>query len=441
MRYFPGAVLRRRLLAALAATAAVASLTVTTAVPGLVLTSSGREDDLKDKHEQVQQQIKHAAHEAEESSHRVAAATKAFHTAQAALASARGSLVEARARLSSVRVELREAREEDARMQAELDKAQARLDRARADVVAGQAALDAQRALVKDTVVGLYQQGDPDLLALSGYLNSETVAELMRRMEYADTLVEDEATTFEDLHAAEVLLKIRAYDVQAAEEQVAEQRKRSAEHLRETVALEERAEASKLAAISAREDVEAMVVRRRETRAEAVRARKHDLVVLARLKKEEKRIKEQILAAAAADKGPGYVGNNDGFLLSPVAGYVTSPFGYRTHPIYGYYGLHDGTDFGAGCGTAMRASGTGTVISSYYSSVYGNRLYLNVGKVNGHNLTVVYNHASNYRVGVGDRVQRGETVGYVGSTGWSTGCHLHYTVLQDGDAVDPMTYL
>jgi murein DD-endopeptidase MepM/ murein hydrolase activator NlpD len=66
---------------------------------------------------------------------------------------------------------------------------------------------------------------------------------------------------------------------------------------------------------------------------------------------------------------------------------------------------------------------------------------VDVGKVNGHNLTVVYNHATSYRVGVGDEVDRGEVVGYAGDTGWSTGCHLHFTVLQDGTAVDPMTYL
>ena len=69
------------------------------------------------------------------------------------------------------------------------------------------------------------------------------------------------------------------------------------------------------------------------------------------------------------------------------------------------------------------------------------QFYIDVGKVNGHALTVVYNHASGYRVGVGDHVTRGEIVGYVGSTGWSTGCHLHFTVLRDGRAVDPMTYL
>jgi murein DD-endopeptidase MepM/ murein hydrolase activator NlpD len=172
-----------------------------------------------------------------------------------------------------------------------------------------------------------------------------------------------------------------------------------------------------------------------------VRAKAQDEAELAKLKKQEAHIKQLIIAAAAADHSTGYVGKDDGFLLPPVVGPVTSPFGYRIHPIYGYWGLHDGTDFGVSCGEGMRAASDGKVISRYYSSVYGNRLYLDVGKVNGHNLTVVYNHATSYRVDVGDTVTRGEIVGYVGSTGWSTGCHLHFTVLQDGTAVDPMNYL
>ena len=120
---------------------------------------------------------------------------------------------------------------------------------------------------------------------------------------------------------------------------------------------------------------------------------------------------------------------------------MTSPFGYRTHPIYKYWGMHDGTDFGVACREPLRASGTGTVIAKYYSEVYGNRLYLSLGRVNGKSLTVVYNHAYGYRYDVGDRVARGAVVGTVGSTGWSTGCHLHFTVLVAGKAVDPMNWL
>ena len=125
----------------------------------------------------------------------------------------------------------------------------------------------------------------------------------------------------------------------------------------------------------------------------------------------------------------------------PVAGSVTSPYGYRVHPIYGYYSLHDGTDFGAGCGQPLWAVAGGTVTDEYYSSVWGNRLYLSLGNVNGKNVTVIYNHLSGYRASVGEGVARGETVGYVGTTGWSTGCHLHFTVLVNGDPVDPMGWI
>ena len=124
-----------------------------------------------------------------------------------------------------------------------------------------------------------------------------------------------------------------------------------------------------------------------------------------------------------------------------MPGIVTSPFGYRRHPIYGYWGLHDGIDFRAGCGEPLHASAAGRVITRYYSSSYGNRLYLGVGMVNGKFITVVYNHLSGYRVGTGQNVARGEVIGYGGTTGWSTACHLHFTVLANGQPVNPNNYM
>ena len=72
----------------------------------------------------------------------------------------------------------------------------------------------------------------------------------------------------------------------------------------------------------------------------------------------------------------GLQGRAGGYLSPPASGPVTSPFGYRIHPIYGYYSLHNGTDFGTGCGAPLYAAAGGTVIDTYYDSVYGNRLYL-----------------------------------------------------------------
>jgi murein DD-endopeptidase MepM/ murein hydrolase activator NlpD len=125
----------------------------------------------------------------------------------------------------------------------------------------------------------------------------------------------------------------------------------------------------------------------------------------------------------------------------PGPGYITSPYGWRIHPIYHYWGLHDGTDFHAPCGTPERAADGGKVISEYYSSVWGNRLYLDLGNINGHNFTVIYNHIERYRIHTGASVTRGETLAFAGTTGWSTGCHLHFTVMRDGVAVNPMDYI
>jgi murein DD-endopeptidase MepM/ murein hydrolase activator NlpD len=309
---------------------------------------------------------------------------------------------------------------------------------AQADVVEGKEALEVQRSVVKDLVVELYQQGDPTLVSLSGYLGASTPSDLIRNEEYADAAAAKQSGIFDELTAAEILLRVREQEVEDARDDVADRRADAAANLAKMQQLTEQA-------VAAKENVTRLVKDNQVKQVKARQARQHDLKMLRELKREEARIKKRILAAiaaaAAASDGPGYQGNSDGFLDFPVAGYVTSPFGYRVHPIYGYYGLHDGTDFGAGCGAPMRAVAAGTVVSAYYSSVYGNRLYLNVGRVNGASIVAVYNHASSYRVGVGDRVARGETVGYVGSTGWSTGCHLHFTILRNGDPVDPMGYL
>jgi murein DD-endopeptidase MepM/ murein hydrolase activator NlpD len=402
---------------------------------------AGERDDLKDKQHQVQAQIQQVQQEAEDASKAVNQAKADLADAESQLVAAQSAYAGAQAHVADVQAQLQAAQAVDAQMQAALAAAQADLEKARADVVAGQAALDAQQTEVKNTVVDVYQQGSPQLMAWTGYLEAQTPADLIRKMEYADTLIEDQNTVFQQLHAAEVALRDERARVRAAEAAADEQADLAAQQLANVQRLEQEAETAANDALLAQNQVTLTVAAREKAQRKAERARRHDLEELAELKKQENKIKQQIIAAAAADHSVGYIGNDDGFLLPPVDGPVTSPFGYRVHPIYHYWGLHDGTDFGVSCGEGMRAAADGKVISRYYSAVYGNRLYVDVGKVNGHNLTVVYNHATSYRVGVGDHVTRGEIVGYVGSTGWSTGCHLHFTVLQDGTAVDPMNYL
>ena len=432
MRYFPGAAMRLALATVLLAASLGAAVPLAHAADG---------DDLKDKQHDVHQQVEQAQADVEDASKAITRAKAALAQAEDQLAAAQADFAAKQAHAADVQAQLVAAQEQNATMQANLRTAQADLAQAKADVVAGQAALDAQQVTVKDTVVSLYQQGPAELMLLEGYLDSQTPSDLIRKQEYADTLVEDQNSVFDQLHAAEVALRDQKDQVKAAEDAADEQADLAAQQLVNVQHLSDEANQATNDALLAQNQVTLTVAAREKAQRKARRAKERDEAELAKLKREEARIKEQILAAAAADHSTGYVGADDGFLLAPVDGPVTSPFGYRIHPIYGYWGLHDGTDFGVSCGEGMRAAAAGKVISRYYSSVYGNRLYLDVGKVNGHNLTVVYNHATSYRVNLGDTVTRGEIVGYVGSTGWSTGCHLHFTVLQDGTAVDPMNYL
>jgi murein DD-endopeptidase MepM/ murein hydrolase activator NlpD len=126
--------------------------------------------------------------------------------------------------------------------------------------------------------------------------------------------------------------------------------------------------------------------------------------------------------------------------LQPVTGGITSGFGRRFHPVLRIWKLHDGTDYGAVCGSPIRAPQAGRVSAAYGNAGYGNRLMIDHGVIEGHHVVTGFNHATRYVVDVGQRVDRGQVIGYVGSTGFSTGCHLHLMLWLDGSLRNPATY-
>jgi murein DD-endopeptidase MepM/ murein hydrolase activator NlpD len=145
-------------------------------------------------------------------------------------------------------------------------------------------------------------------------------------------------------------------------------------------------------------------------------------------------------ALAAASGGQAGRPGSHGF-LHPVAGAVTSGFGMRLHPVLKIWKLHDGTDFAAACGTAIRAPYAGVVTRASFSSAYGNRLFVSHGGVDGARVETAFNHAARYLVRPGQRVSRGQVIGEVGSTGLSTGCHLHLMIWLNGRLSNPMSWL
>ena len=397
----------------------LASVTVLTPV-------AAANDDLKNRQRKVRGQISRAQGDLQESS-------KALSAAARRLERARASLGAAQRRLTVAQRNLNAAARVDRIMQVRLQRAEHALAVARRELDEAKARLKEQRRQIGELAAANYAYGDPQLMGLTVVLNSQNPAEATSQLNTVDSLMNRQDITLQQLGVARRKLAAQEERVEEMTDAVAVQRRAAAANLVKTRGLQQRA-------AEARAAVAVHVARNRAARIVAARARAADAHVLRALKRQENRIKQQLIERSRRQKG-GFKGDSGGFLFRPVPGPVTSSYGWRTHPIYGYWGLHDGTDFSTGCGETMRAAGSGTVVNRYWSDVYGNRLYLDLGKVNGKNMTVVYNHANGYRVGVGGKIKRGQKIGSAGSTGWSTGCHLHFTVLLNGNPTDPMKYM
>lgn len=130
-------------------------------------------------------------------------------------------------------------------------------------------------------------------------------------------------------------------------------------------------------------------------------------------------------------------------LILPLNTYQTSGFGWRPTPAgtfdYGGRGgyVHTGIDYGGGCGLPIKAARSGTVLSAGWAGTAGNRVVLDHGRVNGKLLATKYHHMTRFVVRPGNKVSQGEIIGYTGTTGNSTGCHLHFETLLNGTPVNP----
>ncbi len=160
----------------------------------------------------------------------------------------------------------------------------------------------------------------------------------------------------------------------------------------------------------------------------------------------EREAARQAAQAAAASGGSSGGGDDDssyqpvsgsGQMIWPVNGVITSPFGYRTHPIFGRQILHSGIDIGVDEGTPVHAADGGVVVEAGWISGYGYCVIID----HGNGTSSLYGHNSSLAVSSGQAVSQGQVIAYAGSTGNSTGPHVHFEVRVGGEPVDPSAYL
>lgn len=289
----------------------------------------------------------------------------------------------------------------------------------------------------EETQLELYRQRVRDMEenGVISYLeilfDSTSFSDLLARMDFVYDIMHADEKTYNDLQKARrdtITAKenLEATKVELEDEKVLQQAKQ--------VELEAQLEEANAVIEALNLTIEGEKELYAIESAAAARANKDINAKVAEMEKEAARKKAQ---QANAVKGTGELG-------WPVPGYrtISSPYGMRIHPVYRVFRQHTGVDIGAPHGTKVVAADTGTVIISDYNSTYGNYVVISHGaSINGKTVTTLYAHLSSRSVKVGNVVQKGDKVGLVGSTGVSTGPHLHFEVTIGGSRVDPAKYL
>jgi murein DD-endopeptidase MepM/ murein hydrolase activator NlpD len=284
----------------------------------------------------------------------------------------------------------------------ELDEAQRRLELLRARL---QRSID----VLEDRLIAIYKTGEPDYLTV--VLQADGFDDLVERADYLAALEDQDSNIVERVRELRNEMQETVDTVKAARDQIARQK----QQLEQTRAALE-ARTAELAA--AREAHQA-------TLAEIRNQREHFEADLSELSEQ---IAEQLGSGSPLPAGPIQPGSGD--MIWPVNGTITSGFGYR------WGRMHEGIDIAAPGGTPIRAAKSGNIVLAGYNGGYGNYTCID----HGGGLSTCYAHQSGYAVTSGF-VGQGTVIGYVGSTGSSTGNHLHFEVRVNGTAVDPLGYL
>ncbi|MET0819657.1 MAG: peptidoglycan DD-metalloendopeptidase family protein [Aeromicrobium sp.] len=411
-----------------------------------------------DKKHDLEQQKNEANSRARDAQKDLEGSTKKFAEATAALKAAEAKLGAAQTTLDQTRGKVVVAEAFDAEMQSKLEQSQADLKAARAELAKGEKQLSASEKSVEEFAVQDYLEGDRSLRAVSGLLQGDDPAAYGEQVSLNGAVSDDQVATMQRLDATRVILKLKRQKVQKLRDQVKVQRADAAANLAEKKQLQAAAEQQAA-------QVADLVTAREGAASAAATARAEDERLLAefqaesnRLEAELQKVVEEELRKAreraereaqrkagqggqADDPEPPATGDSDGTLSRPVSGPITSPYGMRVHPITGVYKLHDGMDFGVPCGTPVKAAAAGTILQQYFNGAYGNRIILNNGVKRGVSVVTTYNHLSRFALKAGAKVQRGQVIGYSGTTGYSTGCHLHFMVLTNGSTVNPAGWL
>jgi murein DD-endopeptidase MepM/ murein hydrolase activator NlpD len=275
-------------------------------------------------------------------------------------------------------------------------------------------------ARLNQRLVHLYTQGEPSPVEI--LLGARSLSDALDQLDYLESVAGQDDRIIDDVTAARVVLRgahARTIEMRkgvAAATRIVAYRREQVAAIRNSLLLDQRRLTTALdGRVHALADTKASA---KEWLEEANALRRPSV---------------QVAEAIAAESAPASSSSasSSARLSWPVSGPITSPYGMR------WGSLHAGIDITAGTGAPIAAAASGTVVVAGYSGGYGNLIVID----HGNGIATAYAHQSSLAASVGQQVSQGQTVGYVGSTGHSTGPHLHFEVRVNGSAVDPLGYL
>jgi murein DD-endopeptidase MepM/ murein hydrolase activator NlpD len=346
---------------------------------------------------------------------RLETATAALPAAQQRVATSRGLVAAARVAANTARRKAAGARARYAAAAAKFAEAQHRVEDAR------------QR--VDDVASATYMGGN--FGAINVLVGATGPQDAMDRLGLVDQVMQKQQASVDEMIGARRDARIEQDRAGLAKRAAEEAERDAADKLAATRAAEASAQRAQAAVV-------ALANSRRAALAVANSERAAVLAKYRQAKAEETRIEA---ALAAWEHRNGSTGSVHGKLLMPVVGWKSSDFGERYDPYYRVWQLHAGADFAAAGGSPIQAAAAGRVIQAGWNGGYGNYTCISHGRLQGHGFSTCYGHQSAILVHVGERVSRGEIIGRVGTTGASTGYHLHFETRFDGVPRNPLPYL
>jgi murein DD-endopeptidase MepM/ murein hydrolase activator NlpD len=277
----------------------------------------------------------------------------------------------------------------------------------------------AQRRL-EERLVQLYESNEASELEI--LLQAQSFSDLLEQLDYFRAIGEQDKVIADTIKRLQTEMRVAKEQTAATKAEVGEATALLAKQTEEQRAARDALLASQAALAAARDSKQSLLADVRQER----HANEEDLEAM---QAASAAIAAKLAGSGGGSSGGGGASSSSGFIW-PVSGPVTSGFGWR------WGRMHEGIDIGAACGTPIRAAASGTIVYAGWMDGYGNIVIID----HGGGMGTAYAHQSAIYVG-GGSVSQGQTIGAVGSTGHSTGCHLHFEVRVNGIPVDPLGYL